>query len=102
MSIGMGPTSAGLSGMGRLLRRWRGSARAADDSKVVVTVVRTTVTVQRGRRDLSWNDSDGPTWSLRAATPSRAWPSLPGAPAPPAGPGYPGKPGHPKHSGQSG
>ena len=49
LSISMGPMSAGLSGLGRLLRRGPGSARAADDSKVVGTVVRTTATVQRCR-----------------------------------------------------
>src|SRR6185437_11376205 len=35
-----------------------------EDSKVVGAVVRTTVTVQRCRRDLSWNDSSGPTLSF--------------------------------------
>src|SRR6185437_3549707 len=75
-----------------------------DDSKVAGAVVRTTVTVQRGRRDLSWNDSTGPTLSfglVRAAT------AEPGAAVSPwrtgsvGRTGHPGKPGHPEHCGQS-
>src|SRR6185437_489556 len=70
-----------------------------DDSKVVGAVVRTTATVQRGRRDLSWNDSTGPALSFAGrhrragrSGPSlahllrRAEPATPGRPATPSTP----------------
>src|SRR6185437_15045661 len=72
-----------------------------DDSKVAGAVVRTTVMVQRCRRDLGWNDSNGPTLSFAGRHRAGRSRPLPGALAPPTGGGHPRKRGHPKHSGQS-